>query len=429
MRPLVRAQHNGRVSDTVSTACTAGTGTTYDVARVRSHFPQLGERFGAAHFDGPGGSQTPDVVARAVHDTLVNPLANEGDVTAAERNASRAVAEGRVAMADLLNADPRGIVFGRSMTQLTMDLARTLARHWGPGDEVVVTRLDHDANVRTWTIAAERAGATVRWADFDPETGELDPGRVESVLSGRTRLVAVTAASNLIGTRPDVPVIAELAHAAGAQVYVDAVHHAAHASVDLSALGADFLACSPYKFLGPHCGVLAARPEALEPLKPDKLVPAADAIPDRFELGTLPYELLAGTTAAVDFLAELVPGEGSRRERLVASYAALEAHEDRLRARIEAAMAELPGVILHSRAARRTPTLLATFAGRDPQDVRRHLASRNVNAPAGSFYAYEASRRLGLGSAGGLRIGLAPYNDDRDVDRLLDALAESLAGA
>jgi selenocysteine lyase/cysteine desulfurase len=165
----------------------------------------------------------------------------------------------------------------------------------------------------------------------------------------------------------------------------------------------------------------------LETLLPDKLVPASDEIPDRFELGTLPYELLAGAAAAVDFLAGLAPGEGSRRDRLVASYAALEAHEDRLRARIEQTLADLPGTTLHSRAARRTPTLLATFDGRDPQEVRRRLAERNVNAPAGSFYAYEPSRRLGLGNAGGLRIGLAPYNDDRDVDRLLDALQECLA--
>jgi selenocysteine lyase/cysteine desulfurase len=187
--------------------------------------------------------------------------------------------------------------------------------------------------------------------------------------------------------------------------------------------------CSPYKFLGPHCGVLAARPDLLETLRPDKLMPASDAVPDRFELGTLPYELLAGTAAAVDFLAALVPGEGSRRQRILASYAALEEHEDRLRLRIEEALAELPGVTLRSRAARRTPTLLLTFADHDPQDVRRHLASRNVNAPAGSFYAYEASRHLGLGDEGGLRIGLAPYTDDADVARLLDGIREYLARA
>jgi cysteine desulfurase family protein (TIGR01976 family) len=413
------------------TSSTTASGTTYDVARVRSHFPQLqeGDGLGAAHFDGPGGTQTPEVVARAVYDTLVNPLANDDDVTAAERNATRAVADGRAAMGDLLALDPRGVVFGRSMTQLTMDLARTLARAWGPGDEVVVTRLDHDSNVRSWTIAAERAGATVRWVDLDPGTGELDTDGLASVLSDRTRVVAVTAASNLIGTRPDIPAIAGLAHAAGALLHVDGVHYAAHVAVDVEALGADTFVCSPYKFLGPHCGVLAARPELLESWCPDKLVPASDEVPDRFELGTLPYELLAGTAAAVDFLADLVPGEGSRRDRIVASYAALEAHEDRLRERIETALTELPGVTLHSRAVRRTPTLLATFAEHDPQDVRRHLAARNVNAPAGSFYAYEASRRLGLDTDGGLRIGLAPYTDDRDVDRLLEGLEELLTGA
>ena len=404
--------------------------SSYDVARVRSHFPQLkdGPGSGAAHFDGPGGSQTPEVVARAMYDVLTGPLANQGDATPAERNATAAVVGARAAMADLLAADPAGIVFGRSMTQLTMDLARTLAKDWGPGDEVVVTRLDHDSNVRSWVIAAEAVGATVRWADFDPETGELDPGQVEAALSDRTRLVAFTAASNLLGTMPDVRAIADLAHAAGAQTYVDGVHLVPHASVDLDALGVDFLACSPYKFLGPHCGVLAARPETLEPLRPDKLMPSSNDVPERFELGTLPYELMAGTTAAVDFLAgaasDHLPAAATRRERLVASYAALEAHEDRLRARIESALETFPGATVRSRARRRTPTLLVTFDGHDLQDVRRHLASRNVNAPAGSFYAYEASRRLGLGDEGGLRIGLAPYNDDADVDRLLDALGE-----
>ena len=402
--------------------------TAYDVERVRTHFPQLraGEGLGAAHFDGPGGSQTPDVVAQAVYDVLAGPLANRGDVTPAERNAERAVTAGRAAMADLLAADPRGIVFGRSMTQLTMDLARTLAQGWGSGDEVVVTRLDHDSNVRSWVIAAERAGATVRWVDFDPETAELDVAALAQLVGDRTRLVAVTAASNLLGTMPDVRAVADLAHAAGALVYVDGVHHAAHDLVDVAALGADFYACSPYKFLGPHCGVLAARPEVLEPLHPDKLLPSADQIPERFELGTLPYELLAGTAAAVDFLADLVPSAGSRRGRLAVSMGALHEHEQRLRTRIEEGLAALPGVRVHSRAARRTPTLLATFAGRDVRDVRDVLAARNVNAPAGSFYAYEAARRLGLGPEGALRMGLAPYTDDRDVDRLLAALAEAL---
>src|SRR4051794_29296299 len=257
-----------------------------------------------------------------MYDVLTGPLANRGDATPAERNAEAAVVGARAAMADLLGADPAGIVFGRSMTQLTMDLARTLAKSWGPGDEVVVTRLDHDSNVRSWVIAAEAVGATVRWADFDPETAELDPAQVASVLSDRTRLVAFTGASNLLGTMPEVRAITDLAHASGAQTYVDGVHLLQHATADLDALGADFLACSPYKFFGPHCGGLAARPQPLEPLRPDKLMPASNNVPDRFELGTQPYELMAGTTAAVDFLAGVasddLPAGSTRRERLVA---------------------------------------------------------------------------------------------------------------
>ncbi|MGV9391960.1 cysteine desulfurase-like protein, partial [Streptomyces olivaceus] len=271
--------------------------------------------------------------------------------------------------------------------------------------------------------AAAAAGASVRTADFDPATGELRPEHVEAVLSPRTRLVAVTAASNLVGAMPDLPAVARLAHGVGALVHVDAVHYASHAVVDPAALGADTLVCSPYKFLGPHLGVLAARPEFLESLRPDKLLPSSDAVPERFELGTLPYELLAGTRAAVDFLAGLDPeARGSRRDRLVASFAALEAHEDALRGRIEQGLAALDGITVYSRAARRTPTLLFTVAGLRPAEVYRHLADHGIDAPAGTFYALEASRRLGLGDEGGVRVGLAPYTDTDDVDRLLTAL-------
>lgn len=391
---------------------------SYDVAAVRDHFPSL--RAGYAHFDGPGGSQVPAAVAGAVAATMTSPLANRGTVTAAERAADAIVLGARAAMADLLGADPRGIVFGRSMTALTFDLARTLSAGWEPGDEVVVTRLDHDANIRPWVLAAEAAGAVVRWLDLDPATGELDD--IDTVLSARTRLVAVTGASNLIGTRPPVRAIADRAHAVGALVHVDGVHLTAHAAVDAAALGADLYACSPYKFLGPHCGVLAAAPALLETLHPQKLLPSSDAVPERFELGTLPYELLAGTTAAVDLLAGLVPSTGTRRERLQVSMGALESHEDRLRGRIEDGLAGLPGVTVYSRAARRTPTLLVGFDGREPAEAYRFLAERGINAPASSFYALEASRRLGLGDGGSLRIGLAPYTDDDDVTRLLEGL-------
>ncbi len=285
------------------------------------------------------------------------------------------------------------------MTALTFDLARTLAATWGPGDEVVVTRLDHDANVRPWVQAAAATGATVRWADFDPATGELAAERVAAVLTPRTRLVAVTAASNLIGTRPPVRAITDLAHEAGALAYVDGVHHTAHAAVHVDVLGADFFACSPYKFLGPHCGVLAADPDLLETLRPAKLLPSTDAVPERFELGTLPYELLAGTTAAIDFLASLGPAGQSRRQQLLQAMGTIEAYEDGLRGEIEAGLAELPGIIRYSRAEHRTPTLLLGFTDRTPAAAYEFLAERGVNAPAGAFYAIEASRWLGLGDS------------------------------
>ena len=398
----------------------------YDVRAIRAHFPALAA--GAAHFDGPGGSQVPDTVAAAVADTLLSPLANRGSVTAAERAADAVVLAARAAMGDLLGVDPRGVVFGRSMTALTFDLARTLAATWGPDDEVIVTRLDHDANIRPWVYAAEAVGATVRWADFDPRTSELTVADVARELSSRTRVVAVTGASNLLGTRPPVPLIAAAAHERGALVVVDGVHLTAHAPVDVAALGADVYACSPYKFLGPHCGVLAAAPDLLESLTPQKLLPSPDSVPERFELGTLPYELLAGTTAAVDFLAGLDPAAtGTRRERLTASMAVVERHEDRLRHRIEDGLGRLSGVVVHSRAQSRTPTMLLSFPERDPQDAYRFLAERGVNAPAGTFYALEASRRLGFGDRGSLRVGLAPYTDDGDVDRLLVALGDFLA--
>lgn len=393
----------------------------YDVTRIRSHFPALLE--GAAHFDGPGGTQTPDVVAQAVAGTLTSAVANRGTVTAAERRAEQIVLDSRAAVADLLGADPAGVVFGRSATDLTFHFSRTLSQDWGEADEVVVSRLDHDANVRPWVIAAKERGATVRFADFDPATGELTPDDIAAVVTERTKIVAVTAASNLIGTRPDLPAIAEIAHRVGALLYVDGVHATAHVLTDLPASGADFWVCSPYKFLGPHHGVLAARPALLETLRPAKLLPSTDDVPERFELGTLPYEMLAGTTAAVDFLARLDDeATGSRRERLTASYAALEGHEDALLATLEPGLRALPGVTVYSNAARRTPTTLFTLDGHDPQEIRRALAEVGVNAPASHFYAWECSQHLGLGGDGGVRVGLAPYTHEDDVARLLDGL-------
>lgn len=399
---------------------------TYDVAGLRARFPALSE--GAAHFDGPGGTQVPDAVADAVAGALSAAVSNRGRLTRAERRADDIVVACRAAIADLLGADPAGVVHGRSMTALTYDLSRALAKTWAPGDEVVVTRLDHDADIRPWVQAAERAGATVRWVGFDRETGALGAGDVEAVLSDRTRLVACTAASNLIGTRPPIPEIAAAAHSVGALVHVDGVHSSAHAFVDIGELGADFYVCSPYKFFGPHCGFLAASTELLAEVHPDKLEPATDEVPERFELGTLPYELLAGVVAAVDFLADLVgsPPGTSRRERLRRSFAAIEAHETALCRRVETAVGGLPGARQVGSAPERTPTLLVDFGGPERnEEVAATLARRGVNAPAGAFYALEASRWLGLGDTGGLRVGLAPYNDDDDVDRLIAGLEEA----
>jgi cysteine desulfurase family protein (TIGR01976 family) len=398
--------------------------SAFDVDVIREHFPALGD--GTAYFDGPGGSQTPTPVADAIRLALLRPLSNRGNTTTAARNAEEIVVQCRHAIGDLLNADPDEVIFGRSMTALTFDVSRALSAQWRPGDEIVVTRLDHDANVRPWVIAAARAGAVVRWADFDPVTSELAVRSIEEQLSARTRLVAVTAASNLIGTMPDVRTIATRTRAAGALLYVDGVHYTAHRAVDFRDLGADFFACSPYKFLGPHCGVLVGRRDVLTDLRPDKLLPSSDQVPERFELGTLPYELMAGTTAAVEFLAGMTRANGPRRARLVAAMNALERHEDTLRQQIEAGLQELASVTVHSRAAHRTPTLLMTIAGRDAAAVSEVLAQHDINAPAGSFYAYEASKRLELGEAGGVRIGLAPYNTRADVDRLIRALAAVL---
>jgi cysteine desulfurase family protein (TIGR01976 family) len=395
---------------------------TLDVGRVRAAFPALD--LGVAHFDGPGGSQVPRVVADAVARTLVSGISNRGAVSDAERRADDAVHGARAAVADLLGADPGGVVFGRSMTQITYDMARALATTWAPGDEVVVTRLDHDANIRPWVRAAEIAGATLRWAPFDRTTGELDPQEVAALVGDRTRLVAVTGASNLLGTRPDVAAVSAAAHAAGSLVYVDGVHLTPHAPVDVATLGADFFACSPYKFFGPHLGVLVADPALLAGVHPDKLLPSTDAVPERFELGTLPYELLAGVTATVEFIADLVPGTGSRRARVLASMAAVEEHEDRLFDRLAAGLRTLDRVTLHGSPARHTPTVLFSVEGVPSRDVYEKLGAAGVNAPAGSFYALEASRWMGLGDTGAVRAGLAPYTDSGDVERLLAGVAQ-----
>lgn len=408
---------------------TLGHDVTFDVTALRAHFPAL--ESGMAFFDAPGGTQTPRAVGEAIASTITSPLTIPGgNAVQSEVNADNAESGFRSAFGDFLNLSERGVVYGRSATQLNYDLSRALAKAWGPEDEVVVSRLDHDSNVRPWIQAAESVGTTVRWIDFDPTTAEVSWESVEEAINANTRLVAVTAASNVLGTKPPVRKIADAAHAVGAHVHVDAVHYAAHDLVDIPGLGADSLVCSPYKFLGPHMAVLGARVEVLDGLRPDKLLPSSDAVPHRFELGTLPYEIMAGATAAVDFLAEIAPGSAAtRRDKLRASFEAIEAHEASLRKQLEEGLTSLgEDVVVHSCAWQRTPTTLITLPGRKTWDAYEFLATRDISAPAdSSFYAYEAFRRLNLDDDNAMRFGLAPYVTEAEVSRLLNGLSDFLS--
>jgi len=393
---------------------------SYDVTAVRSRFPALAE--GLAHFDGPGGTQVPAEVADAVAATMRSALSNRHGPFPSSVRADAVVDAARQAAADLVGGDPRGIVLAQSMTAGTYVLAGALGKTWGPGDEVVLSRLDHDADVRPWVQAAERAGATVRWAAVDPVTTELPVEQYDDLLCARTRLVAVTAGSNATGTRPDVRAIADRAHAVGALVHVDGVHATPHGPVDMAAFGADVYACSAYKFYGPHLGVHAADPALLETLHPDKLLPSSDEVPDRFEHGTAQLAWFAGLTAAVDFLASLGTGS-TRRERLLSGMTAVRDHETAVFARLLEGLQAREDVHVLGAPARRTPTVAFTVDGRSPQQVSADLGARGVCTWAGDYYAIELMRTLGLDAAGGaVRAGVVCYTTDDDVDRLLEAL-------
>ena len=399
---------------------------SYDVQRIRSYFPSLNT--GLAFFDGPGGSQVPTVVGDAIAQAITKPISSRNVITESEKNAEEIVIGFRKAVADLIDVDPRGVVYGRSWTQLVYDFSRTLAKNWQEGDEIVVSRLDHDSNIRPWIQAAEAVGATVRWAEFDPKTSELEVAAVEAVLSPKTKLVAVTGAGNTIGTRPDLKSIGTAVHKVGALFFVDGVHLTPHTVISVKDIGADFFGFSFYKLMGPHCAALAASPALLETLNNDKLLPATNVVPERFEFGTLPYELMAGCSAAIDFIAEMAPGDGkTRREKIVNSMKSLEKYEDELMEYLESSVAALPGVTLYGRAKHRTPTIYFSFAGRNNADIYNALALKKVNVPASNFYALEVSRKLGLGDSGALRAGLAPYSIREDIDRLVTGLKEILA--
>ncbi|GAA3557022.1 cysteine desulfurase-like protein [Nonomuraea rosea] len=388
---------------------------TFPLASVRASYPALADGF--AYLDGAAGTQTPQSVIDAISAAYRTGIGNVGGAFPASHRSDAIVAGCRAAVADLVGGHPDGVILGPNMTTLTYRLARAIA---GPGDEVVLSRLDHDANVRPWT----QIGATVRWAEVDPVTGELPVEQYADLIGERTRLVAVTAASNILGTRPDVPAIAELAHRAGALMYVDGVHATPHGPVDMRALGADFYATSAYKWSGPHIGAVVADPALLERLAPDKLASSPATVPERFETGTAAFADLAGVTAAVDHLAAMVPGDGSRRERLLASMAAAEGHELELFGALIEGLETLPHVTVYGKPARRTATAYFNVSGRTPRQVAEHLAGLGVNVWNGHNYAWELTGALGIRDSGGaVRAGLVHYNDRSDVDRLLEGVA------
>ena len=388
---------------------------------VRAQFPGLSPEVAA--LDGAGGTQAPQAVIDAVAEALGEAMSNVGGAFPASGVSGQVVADARSAIADLVGGVPDGVVLGPSMTALTFQIADTLARDWGPGDEVVVTSLDHDANIRPWQLSAERAGATVRVAEFDVTSGELPTESVESVLSDRTRLVAVTAASNAIGTRPDVRAISDATHDAGGLIYIDGVHATPHVPTDVGELGADFYACSSYKFCGPHTGAVVADPALLEGLRPAKLVPASDAVPARFERGTPPFEQLAGVRAAVDWLAGLTDASGDRRSRLLASFAASEPRLQELLDRMVSGLSAIEGVRLLGSPRPRTSTVSFVVDGLAPADVAARLAEEGISVWDGDNYAYELMGRYGLAESGGaIRASIVLYNTADEVDRLVAAI-------
>jgi cysteine desulfurase family protein (TIGR01976 family) len=398
---------------------------SYDASRVRAGYPAL--RDGRAYLDGAAGTQVPDPVITAIAEAYRAGIGNVGGAFAASERSGAIVARARQAVADLVGGVADGVVFGPSATELTYRVSAALSRSWGPGDEVVVSRLDHDSNIRPWMQAAARAGAAIRWAEADIATGELPAAQYEELIGSRTKVVAVTAASNVLGTRPDLPAIAALAHAAGALVYVDGVHATPHVAVDAAALGADFYTTSAYKWSGPHVAATVAAPSLLETLQPDKLAPSSDEVPERFERGTLPFADLAGVSAAVDHIAGLAgagPAGASRRERVLASMTAVAEYEAALFTHLLGGLASMSHVTLYGKAARRAPTAFFTVAGLRPPGVAESLAQRGINVWSGNNYALELCRALGLGDGGAVRAGLVHYNDDTDVDRLLAAVAD-----
>jgi cysteine desulfurase family protein (TIGR01976 family) len=417
---------------------------TASVAELRTEFPALQQRVNGRpliFLDGPGGTQVHGSVIEAMGHYLVEANSNAHGGFLYSQRTDETVMAARQAMADLLNAArPEEVVFGPNMTSLTFNISRAIGRTLSLGDEIVVTRLDHDANITPW-LALQEWGAVVRHVDFDPTDCTLDMAGLESALSPRTKVVALGYASNAVGTINDVARAAELAHEVGAWVYVDAVHYAPHGPIDVQALGCDFLVCSLYKFFGPHLGALYGRYGLLEGLPAYKVRPAGDAPPDKFETGTQNFEATAGTAAAVDYLASVgrrfgddvagrFPGLTERRLELRAGMEAIRQYERGLCQRLVSGLQDIPGLKIYGitdpgRYDERVPTVSFTLAGLRPREISQRLNEANIFAWAGNFYALAVTQRLGLEEQGGLlRLGLAHYNTADEVDTLLEVLED-----
>ena len=408
-----------------------------DLTRVRAQFPSLAQTVNghpAVFFDGPGGTQVPQRVIDAISNYLSRDNANSGGAYPTSRRTDAVIAEARAAMADFLHCAADEVVFGQNMTALTYMMSRSIGRKLQPGDEILVTRLDHDANVSPWLQMAEDRGVAVRWAEIHDADCTLDLADLASKINDKTKVVTVGYASNAVGTINPVKAIIRLAHAAGALAYIDAVHYTPHGLIDVAALDCDFLVCSTYKFFGPHMGVLFGKREHLEHLRPYKVRPLVDTVPFRWEHGTLNHECIAGITACVDYFADLGRNARaeitSRRQAIEAAYESIHEHETALLERAISGLEKIPGSKIYgisdrARFNERCATIAVRFEGHTPLELATKLGERGIFAWDGNYYALNLTEHLGVEKTGGfLRIGLVHYNTVEEIDRLLSALGE-----
>lgn len=417
-----------------------------DLAAIRSQFPALAQTVNghsAAFLDGPGGTQVPQRVIDAISDYLRHDNANTGGAYSTSRHTDAMIAAARAAMADFLHCGADEVVFGLNMTSLTFAISRAIGRELKPGDEILVTRLDHDANVSPWLAMAEDRGVIVRWAEIHDEDCTLDMDDLASKINSKTKLVAVGYASNAVGTINPVTEIVQLAHKAGALAYIDAVHYAPHGLIDVAALDCDFLVCSTYKFFGPHMGVLFGKREHLLRFWPYKVRPNTNAIPNCWEWGTLNHECIAGIGACVDYIADIgrrarpagsAPGVGERRAAIEAAYEAIHEHESALLRRALTGLQKIPGAKIYgitdpARMNERCGTLAVRIDGHTPLELATKLGEGGIFTWDGNYYALNLTEHLDVERSGGfLRIGLVHYNTAEEVDRLLVALNQIVRG-